>query len=113
MIAGDLPARSALVPVSVRPSHPSVPAAMMASNLLSAPRPDFPMLAKIAHVDGPVVLHAEITRTGAVSGTQVISGHHLLRHAAESAVRHWRYRPYQVDGKPTPVSTTITVRFRH
>lgn len=98
--------------LSMPPIHPRVAAAIMAENLIAAPKPDYPMLAKLAHVDGPVVLRAEITRSGAVADTQVISGHHLLRHAAEDAVRHWRYRPYQVDGKPVPVSTTITVRFR-
>jgi len=85
----------------------------MAMNVINAPRPDYPMLAKIAHVDGPVVMHVEIARSGAVVDTDVISGHHLLRHAAEDAVRHWRYKPYEVDGKAVPVSTTITVRFRH
>jgi protein TonB len=85
----------------------------MAMNIIAAPRPDYPMLARLAHVDGPVVIHAEIGRTGSVMDTDVVSGHHLLRHAAEDAVRHWRYKPYEVDGRAVPVSTTITVRFRH
>jgi TonB family protein len=95
------------------PIHPRVPGAVMAMNVIAAPRPDYPMLAKIAHVDGSVVIHAEIGRSGSVVDTDVISGHHLLRHAAEDAVRHWRYKPYEVDGRAVPVSTTITVRFRH
>ena len=110
MIAGGEPSRGVAFE---RPLHPNISAAMMAENLLSAPRPDFPVLAKIAHVEGPVVLHAEIAPNGSVADTDVISGHYLLRHAAEQAVRHWRYRPYQVDGRPVAVSTTITVRFRH
>lgn len=110
MIAGE---QSERAPAFERPPHPNISAALMAQNLLSAPRPDFPVFAKMAHVEGPVVLHAEIAPNGSVADTDVISGHYLLRHAAEQAVRHWRYRPYQVDGKPVAVSTTITVRFRH
>lgn len=108
---GDQSVRAAAL--AEPPLHPRVPGAVMAMNIIEAPKPDYPMLAKIAHVDGPVVLHAEIGRSGAVVDTEVISGHHLLRHAAEDAVRRWRYHPYQVDGKPVPVSTTITVRFQH
>lgn len=112
-IVGDGGGRTSTVALAEPPPHPHISAGLMAENLVSAPKPDYPALAKIAHVDGPVVLHAEINRKGEVSDTQVISGHFLLRRAAEAAVKHWRYRPYQVDGKSVPVSTTITVRFRH
>ena len=112
-IVGDATERTAAIALAEPPPHPHIAAGLMAENLVSAPKPDYPALAKIAHVDGPVVLHAEINRRGEVSDTEVISGHFLLRRAAEAAVKHWHYRPYQVDGKPVPVSTTITVRFRH
>lgn len=113
IIAGDRGGRTSTIALAEPPPHPHIAAGLMAENLVSAPKPDYPALAKIAHVDGPVVLHAEINRKGEVSDTDVISGHFLLRRAAEAAVKHWRYRPYQVNGKPVPVSTTITVRFRH
>jgi TonB family protein len=112
-IVGDATVRTSAIALAEPPPHPHIAAGLMAENLVSAPRPDYPALAKFAHVDGPVILHAEINRSGEVSDTQVISGHFLLRRAAEAAVKHWRYRPYQVDGKSVPVSTTITVRFRH
>jgi TonB family protein len=112
-IVGDATERTSAIALAEPPPHPHIAAGLMAENLVSAPKPDYPALAKIAHVDGPVVLHAEINRRGEVSDTEVISGHFLLRRAAEAAVKHWHYRPYQVDGKPVPVSTTITVRFRH
>jgi protein TonB len=112
-LVGDLAARSAEPTVFFeRPSHPSVPSAEMTSNLISAPRPAYPMLAKLAHAEGEVTLEAEISRTGAVSPIRVVSGHHLLRHAAEDAVRRWRYRPYVVNGRAVEISTTITVHFR-
>ena len=113
LAVGDARVHTTEVAVEEPPVHPRVPAAVMAMNLIAAPRPDFPMLAKLAHVDGPVIMHAEIGRSGSVVDTDVISGHHLLRHAAEDAVKHWRYKPYEVGGRAVPVSTIITVRFRH
>ena len=81
----------------------------MAANLLSAPAPGYPVLAKVAHVQGEVVLRAEVSSDGTVTDVRVLSGHHLLRGAAVDAVRRWRYRPYVIDGHPSAVSTTITL----
>ncbi|HZZ57883.1 MAG TPA: TonB family protein, partial [Opitutaceae bacterium] len=97
------------IPLPRRPA--SVASAVMAANLLSAPRPGYPMLAKVAHIEGPVVVRAEVDRSGRVTDVSVLSGHHLLRGAAVDAVRQWRYRPYLVDGAPAPVFTTITLHF--
>jgi protein TonB len=84
---------------------------MMAANLMYAPRPGYPMLAKLAHIDGLVVVRAEVGRDGHVIDVSVLSGHHLLRGAAVDAVRQWRYHPFLVDGAPAPVFTTITLHF--
>jgi protein TonB len=84
---------------------------MMAGYLVSAPKPDYPGLAKIAHIGGPVVLQAVVAKNGSVLATHVLSGHRLLRGAAQDAVRRWRFRPYVMDGHPVEVSTIVTVRF--
>jgi protein TonB len=97
------------IPLPRRPA--SVAASMMAANLMYAPRPGYPMLAKLAHIDGLVVVRAEVGRDGHVIDVSVLSGHHLLRGAAVDAVRQWRYHPFLVDGAPAPVFTTITLHF--
>jgi protein TonB len=83
----------------------------MTGNLVSAPQPGYPLLAKVTHTQGQVVLQAIVARDGTVANAHVIRGHHLLRGAAVDAVRRWRYRPYDVDGHPVEVTTTITVDF--
>jgi protein TonB len=88
-----------------------VSSGMMAGYLVSAPKPDYPGLAKIAHIGGPVVLQAVVAKNGTVLATHVLSGHRLLRGAAQDAVRRWRFRPYVMDGHPVEVSTIVTVRF--
>ena len=87
----------------------AVPPGAMAENLVSAPKPDYPLLARIAHVEGKVVVEGVIDRDGSVSTTRVISGHRLLRGAAVNALRRRRYRPYRVDGHPVDVATTFAV----
>jgi protein TonB len=36
----------------------------------------------------------------------------LLDQAAIDAVRQWKYEPLIINGKPTPVVFTVTVRFQ-
>jgi len=73
--------------------------------------PDYPSLARQAHVKGSVVLDANISKDGAVENLRAVSGHPLLIPAAIDAVKHWRYKPYVLNGQATPVNTQITVNF--
>ena len=73
--------------------------------------PQYPPLAKQAHIQGTVVLHAVIGKDGQVQGLQVVSGHPMLSAAAISAVKQWRYKPYMLNGKPVEIDTNITVNF--
>jgi protein TonB len=52
-----------------------------------------------------------IDKEGKIQHLQVVSGDPILAKAAIDAVQQWRYRPYQLEGKPVDVETTITVRF--
>ncbi|HZY61215.1 MAG TPA: energy transducer TonB [Edaphobacter sp.] len=88
-----------------------VSANVMEGNLLAAPRPIYPPAARSAHLEGIVTLQATISRSGSVMTLHVTNGPPELRTAAVNAVRHWRYRPYEVDGRPTQVATTIYVNF--
>jgi len=75
-------------------------------------QPIYPQLAKVARVEGDVVLSAVIATNGAIQQLQVVSGPALLQDAALQAVRQWRFRPYILNGKPIEIETRITVRFR-
>jgi len=74
--------------------------------------PQYPQMAKIARVQGPVVLAAVIGKDGSIQGLRVVSSPSpLLNQAALEAVKQWRYRPYILNGEPVEVDTTITVNF--
>jgi TonB family protein len=73
--------------------------------------PVYPLLARQAHIQGAVVLDADISKEGSVDALRVISGHPLLVSAAVKAVKEWRYKPYKLNGAQVAVNTHITVKF--
>jgi periplasmic protein TonB len=79
--------------------------------ILRRVEPLYPPLARTARIQGPVVLHALISREGTIEQLQVLSGHPMLNQAALDAVKQWRFRPYILNGQPIEVETEITVNF--
>lgn len=79
--------------------------------LIHKVQPQYPEIAKQAHIQGSVVLHAVIGKDGQVQGLQVVSGHPMLTASAINAVKQWRYKPYMLNGQPTEIDTTIKVNF--
>jgi periplasmic protein TonB len=79
--------------------------------LVSETVPAYPPLARQAHVQGMVVLDADLSEDGAIESLRVISGHPMLVPAAIDAVKHWRYKPYLVNASPVPVNSRIMVNF--
>jgi protein TonB len=73
--------------------------------------PAYPLEAKVARVQGTVVLNATISTTGEVSSVDVVSGPTLLQSAAVDAVKQWQYKPFSFNGQPVEVETTIQVVF--
>jgi protein TonB len=74
-------------------------------------QPVYPQIAKTAHVQGTVILHAIIAKDGTVQELQYISGPALLMRSAMDAVRQWKYQPTLLNGEPVEVDTTISVVF--
>jgi periplasmic protein TonB len=84
---------------------------VMAGNLLLRTLPQYPAIARAAHIQGIVVLQATISKNGSIQNLRVISGPPMLRQAAIDAVQTWRYKPYLLNGDPVEVETTINVVF--
>jgi len=99
------------VKVAAKPGRQSVSSGVMAGKILTKTVPSYPAIARAAHVSGAVVLHASISKTGAIEGLTVVSGPEMLRAAAVEAVKSWRYMPYLLNGEATEVETTVTVNF--
>lgn len=80
-------------------------------NLIYRVQPNYPSLARQARIQGTVELRAIISKMGTIENLSVLSGHAMLVPSAVEAVKHWRYRPYLLNGEPIEVETEITVNF--
>jgi protein TonB len=96
-------------------SHQSSPVrkseGLMEAMLVHRVKPEYPALARAAHISGTVQLRAIIGKDGTVRELQVLSGNLLLVQAARTAVLQWRYQPTLLNGEPVEVETYITANF--
>ncbi len=99
------------IPKSVTPHSVRVSSGVAQGLLIHEVRPQYPAMARSAHIQGSVVLQATIGKNGAIQNLHLLSGHPLLVQAAMDAVRQWRYRPYLLNDQPVEVDTTIQVNF--
>jgi len=79
---------------------------------LVAVQPVYPQLAQMARLQGVVIIEATINERGRVVNATLLSGLPMLNEAALEAVKKWVYTPTLVNGVPTPIIMTVTVRFR-
>lgn len=107
-----------LLPAPVVPiTPPPAPVARRVSivtegNVVYKVLPTYPPIAKQIGAQGPVVLHAVISREGMVESLRVVSSAHpVLNDAALAAVAQWRFRPYLLNGVAVDVEAQITVNF--
>jgi protein TonB len=99
------------------PQQPAAKRIVRVGSNLKAPRqtysvqPEYPALARQAHVWGIVVVNAVIDEHGNVVQARAVSGHPLLIPAALKAVLQWKYEPTLLNGTPVAVEMEVTVRF--
>jgi protein TonB len=99
-------------PITSEPKRPiRLGSGLKPPQLIFSPPPDYPVLAKEAHIAGTVVIEAIIDEHGNVTEARAISGHPLLVQAALKAVSRRRYEPTILDGEPTPIELTVEVSF--
>jgi protein TonB len=98
-------------PKAATPQRIRVGGNVQQARMIHMVQPVYPTIAKQAHIQGTVVLHAIIAKDGTVQELQLISGPPLLVRAAMDAVRQWRYQPTMLNGEPVEVDTTISVIF--
>jgi len=75
--------------------------------------PRYPMMARRAGIQGPVVVRGIVRRDGTIDNVEVIKDlPYGLGEAASEAVRQWHFRPATYRGDPIDVYYTVTVNFR-
>jgi protein TonB len=76
--------------------------------------PEYPELARVARVDGQVILQAIVRKDGSVGDVSVIRVNRPnlgFEESAAAAVVQWRYEPALQNGKPVEVYFTVVVDF--
>lgn len=90
---------------------PRISAAEAESRLMKKVAPVYSQMARLAHVQGEVVLNIVISSEGKVVDVRELGGHPILIQAAIDAVNQWQYKPYLVHGEPQAVATIVHVKF--
>ncbi len=98
-------------PTPVDPGKIRIPRAVGEEHLIHRVDPQYPQMAKIAHIQGNVVLQCMIDQQGNVATVKAISGHPILIQAALDAVKQWKYKPFLINGQAVSIETTVTVTF--
>jgi TonB family protein len=102
-------------PPVMPPSHPVVPKVVSKGPItglaLLLPKPPYPPIAKQAGANGPVNVQVLIDETGKVVSAKAVSGHPLLRAAAQQAAYGARFSPTRLGDQPVKVSGVITYNF--
>jgi len=76
--------------------------------------PEYPEAARVARVEGNVVLQCTISEVGVVSDVQVLRAEPAgwgFETASIDAVQQWRYEPALQNGVPLEVFFTVIVEF--
>jgi len=76
--------------------------------------PEYPELARVARLEGNVILQAVIRTDGSVAQIEVLRSNRPnmgFEESAIAAVQHWRYEPAQQNGRPVEVYFTVIVEF--
>jgi protein TonB len=71
----------------------------------------YPEVARVAKIQGLVILEATIDERGIVTDARVLRSVPLLDAAALDALKQWRYTPTLLNGVPVRVLMTVTFRF--
>jgi len=99
-------------PAPPQPVAAAAASAVSSPRLISSSRVVYPETAKLAKVQGTVVVSVDINESGKVTGATVISGPTLLRSAAVNTVMQWKYQPALRNGTPTRSQTTVSLDFK-
>ncbi len=90
---------------------PRVSRGVLQGEALVKVQPIYPSIAKQINASGEVQVEVIIGENGRVISAKAISGHPVLRSAAEDAARKWVFKPTLLDGKPVKQPGVLKFQF--
>lgn len=85
---------------------------MKAPTVRKSVKPEHPLIAMSARVEGTVVLEALVDEKGHVADVRVTKSIPLLDQAAMDAAKQWEFTPTLMNGEPVPVIVMLELDFR-
>lgn len=81
--------------------------------VLTRIQPDYPELARIARLEGEVILEVVINEEGKIESIKVLnSSNNLFNDAAIKAVTQWRFEPGTINNRPVKAYYLLTIKFK-
>lgn len=94
-----------------KPQHVRVSSGVAQGLKVHSESPEYPQEARKKGIEGDVILQATIDTKGNLIDIKVEQGDPILVAASLDAVKHWKYRPYILNGQPVLADTTIRIQF--
>lgn len=107
------------------PTHPSIPGPVTGTgtgtvvnlefnslHILKQVDPQYPGAARMAHIQGNVILRMVVDEHGVPVKAEVVEGHPLLRSEALRAANLWRFEAARMGGQPVAATFLLTLKFR-
>jgi len=73
--------------------------------------PVYPPVARQLKVTGRVVVEAVVSESGSVDEVRPLNGNPILTKPAVDAVKKWKFKPFQADGKAVAALVTLSFEF--
>jgi periplasmic protein TonB len=112
MTAGVPEHSAGAAPAPAMPAEPRRASVTVPGEALRKVQPTYPLSARSARQGGAVSVEVVINEKGDVVSARAISGSDLLRSAAVSAAKLWKFKPSTRDSKPVKSTSTITFNFK-
>ena len=109
--SGDEDKEAPPPPKAAPPVPKTVSGGVLNGKATSFPKPAYPPAAKAVRAGGAVSVQVLISESGGVISASAVSGHPLLKAAAEQAARGARFSPTLLSGQAVKVSGVITYNF--
>jgi protein TonB len=106
-----VPEKAPEPPVVKPPTTLKVPSTILSGKAVNLPQPPYPIIAKQAHVQGPVSVQILVSEEGKVLSAQAVSGNAMLISAAKEAAMRARFTPTILNGQPVKIQGVITYNF--
>jgi len=91
---------------------PSSPGETYSPEPVKIIQPEYPLKARLWHIEGVVQVELTIDRNGNVQKVRRLNGNSILLQAAEQAVRQWRYTPSTGGQISAPAVTRVQFNFK-